>query len=98
MSLLQTECYVCPSPLSSYVKVLTLIVAVFGKRKWLRLNEVIRVGPRFNRISVFKRRDTSSLLLLLPSFPFPSLPLPSLPHFSNTQKVSTQGEGSLARH
>ena len=27
-------------------------------RKYPRLKEVIRVGPQFNRVSVFRRRDT----------------------------------------
>ena len=59
------------SPPNSHVEVLTLHVAVFGNegslRKLLKLNEVIRMEPRCDRINVLTRRDnivlTFSLLL-----------------------------------
>lgn len=48
------------SPPNSYVEALTLCMAVFGdeaSKKSLRLNEVLRVGLWFSRISVLISRD-----------------------------------------
>ena len=47
-----------------YVEALILNVSVFGGgvlRRWLKLNEVIRVGPWSDRIGVLIRRDTTEL-------------------------------------
>lgn len=52
------------SPQSSYVEVLTSIVAVFGdgaSKEKLRLNEVIRVQYRSDGFSVLIRRDMKEL-------------------------------------
>lgn len=50
------------SPPNSYVESLTL--TVFGERKQIRLNKVIKVDPLSYRISVLVRRDTTKFLSL----------------------------------
>lgn len=58
-------CVSTPSTPKSYVEALNASVAVFGVRKQLRLNKVIRVGLCSDGISVFIRRDTRKLALFL---------------------------------
>lgn len=74
------------SPQSSYVEVLTSIVAIFGdgaSKEKLSLNEVIRVQYRSDGFSVLIRRDMKELALLL------SLLL----YAHRGGHVSTQGDG-----
>lgn len=44
-----------------------LSVAVFGVRKWLRLNEVMRVGLWTEKVSISLRKDTREWALPLPT-------------------------------
>lgn len=70
------------SPQSSYVEVLTSIVAIFGdgaSKEKLSLNEVIRVQYRSDGFSVLIRRDMKELALLL--------------YAHRGGHVSTQGDG-----
>ena len=54
------------SPQNSYAEALTLMwlyLEIMPLGKLLRINEVINLRPRFNRISVFIRRDTRELVV-----------------------------------
>ena len=57
---------ISPNPLSSYVGALTPSITIFVVRKYLWLNEIIRVGPWSERVSVIMRRDMKSSLALGP--------------------------------
>lgn len=50
--------FLSPPP-NSYVEALTCNINVFGIRKQLWLNEVLREGPWFDGISILIRRDTT---------------------------------------
>lgn len=47
---------------SSYIEALIPSIAVFGRKKKIKVNEVVRVGPRYNRISALIRRETRQLI------------------------------------
>lgn len=88
------------SPQNSYPEALTLKVNVFGDkvfRRLLRLNEVIKVGPSSNRISVLIRKDIKKYALL-PNQPHAYVPRKG--HVSRQQKGShLQFKGrNLTRH